>query len=190
VTGTGALQVTATSPACMPSASEVRSLRVTPRQGTPGTSVRIEGKLDPRFADCPLVLLLSGARFGGNTTVGPGGSISWRRTISSQANRGTSTVTLATIDGRTLAKTSFEILPGPKSGWLPWLLFAIAVLLLAALGAVAIGSERARRQRQWVRQHVRAEPHSNPGQVRTDPDRDAPPTSTVESAWGAVPRLP
>jgi hypothetical protein len=179
LTGTATLQVTATSPTCMPSASDVRSLRVTPGKGTPGTSVRIEGKLDPRFADCPLVLLLGGARFGADTTVGPDGSVSGRRTISSHANRGTSTVTLATIDGRTLAKTSFEILPGPKSGWLLWLLFAIVVLLLAALGAVAIGSERARRQRRWVRQHVRAEPHSNPGQVRTDPDRDAPPTFTI-----------
>jgi hypothetical protein len=179
VTGTARLQVMATSPDCVPSASDVHGLRVLPRRGAPGTSIRIEGKLDRRFAGCPLVLLLGGARLGGDTTVGPRGSVSGRGTVSSHANRGTSTVTLATIDGRTLAVTSFEILPGSKSGWLLWLLLAIAALLLAALGAAAIGSERARRQRRWVRQHVRAEPHSHPGQVSTDPDRDAPPTFTV-----------
>jgi hypothetical protein len=179
VTGTAKLQVTATSPNCMPSASDVRGLRVTPRKGTPGTSVRIQGKLDRRFAACPLVLLLGGARLGGGTTVGPDGSVSGRGTVSSHANRGISTVTLTTIGGRTLAATSFEILTKPGRSPLLWLLLAIAALLLAALAAAATGRERARRQRRWVRQHVRAEPHPNPGQVSTDPDRDAPPTFTV-----------
>ncbi|HEX9359030.1 MAG TPA: hypothetical protein VF933_35135, partial [Streptosporangiaceae bacterium] len=60
-----------------------------------------------------------------------------------------------------------------------WLLLAIAALLLTAAAVAAIGRERARRQRRWVRQHVRAEPHSHPGQVSADPDREARPTLTV-----------
>src|SRR6266545_1435182 len=179
VTGTAKLQATATSPNCMPSANDIRGLQVTPHKATPGTSVRIEGKLDRRFAACPLVLLLGGARLGGDTTGGPDGSVSGRGTVASHASPGTSTARLTTIDGRTLATTSFEILTKPSRSPLLWLLLAIAALLLTAAAVAAIGRERARRQRRWVRQHVRAEPHSHPGQVSADPDREARPTLTV-----------
>ena len=139
-----------------------------------GTSVRIGGKVDRRFAACRLVLLLDGVRFGAGTTVGVDGSISGSGTVSGPANRRSSTVTLATVDGRAVAASSFDftsVTGSPRPPWPTWLLFAIAILVL---GAAAGLRERERQQRRWVQQHVRTEAHSSPGQAHAEPDTDAP----------------
>jgi hypothetical protein len=164
----------------MPTDRDVRFMQLTPRRGPSGTAVRIEARLDPRFAACHLMLLLGGARLaGGDITVAPDGSVSGRGTVVRGAVGDTSTVSLTTSDGRPLATRSFDILSDSGSGWLLWLLFAIALLLPTAVGAATARRERNRRQRRWAAQHVRTEAHPHPGGTRTDPDYDSPPTFTV-----------
>src|SRR5262249_44532600 len=94
---------------CLPAARQVRNLRVAPRTGPPGTVVRVTAMLNRRFAGCPLALLLAGARFGGDRTVGPGGRFADRAAVPGDAKPGRATVALARSDGRILATTSFEI---------------------------------------------------------------------------------
>jgi hypothetical protein len=181
VTGTASLSVRTPAPrGCMPTERDVRNMQLTPRRGPSGTAVRIEAKLDPRFAACRLMLLPGGIRLaGGDAIVGPDGSLSARGTAFRSADRKTSTVALATADGQTLATRSFDILSDSGSGWLLWLLFAIALLLPTAVGAAAARRERNRRQRRWVAQHVRAEAQPHPGRTRTDPEPDSPPSIAV-----------
>ena len=183
VTGTASLSVTnVTPPGCMATERDVRSMQLTPRRGPSGTAVRIEAKLDPRFAACHLMLLLGGVRLaGGDAIVGPDGRVSGRGTVvrSAGGDTGTSTFSLTTLDGRPLATRPFDILSDSGSGWLLWLLFAIALLLPSAVGAATARRERNRRQRRWVAQHVRTEAHSEPSRAHTDPDPDSPPSIAV-----------
>jgi len=147
--------------------------------------VRITAKLNRAFAGCPLALLLGGSRFGGDTTVGRNGSVSDRRAVPNDAKPGHTRVALARTDGRTLATTSFAVLPKPSLAALPHrerlfrLLLAGAVLLLTGLAGAAVTGERARRQRRWVGQHVRVEPNSRPGHMTADLDPNAKPTLAI-----------
>src|SRR6266581_8013910 len=172
-------------PHCPPAARQIRGLRVAPRRGPPGTLVRITAKLNRAFAGCPLALLLGGSRFGGDTTVGRNGSVSDRRAVPNDAKPGHTRVALARTDGRTLATTSFAVLPKPSLAALPHrerlfrLLLAGAVLLLTGLAGAAVTGERARRQRRWVGQHVRVEPNSRPGHMTADLDPNAKPTLAI-----------
>jgi hypothetical protein len=178
VTGKARLQVTTTPSNCAPSARDVRDLQVTPGKGTPGTQVHITARLDRKFANCPQRIILDGSGSGVDTTVGPDGSISVRRSVPDDAKPGITTVRLATTDGRTLAQASFQIIPKPRPSWLRWLLFAIAALLLLVLAVLAILAERERRRR-WARQHVRAEPHPSSDDVTVDQDPKSAPTFSV-----------
>jgi plastocyanin len=170
---------------CLPAARQVRHLRVAPRSGPPGTVVRVTAMLNRRFVGCPLALLLAGARFGGDRTVGRGGRFADHAAVPGDTKPGRITVALARSDGRIVATTSFEIgrrppvVPVPN--WkrlLPWLL-AGAALLLTGLAVAAGKGTRARRQRRWVRQHVRVEPDSHPGHVTVERDHGAAPTLSV-----------
>src|SRR5262249_20610414 len=170
---------------CLPAVRQVRNLRVAPRTGPPGTVVRVTAMLNRRFAGCPLALLLAGARFGGDRTVGPGGRFADRAAVPGDAKPGRATVALARSDGRILATTSFEIGRSspvvPVPNWkrlLPWLLAGAALLLTGLAGAAGKGT-RARRQRRWVRQHVRVEPDSPSGHVTVERDHGAAPTLSV-----------
>jgi hypothetical protein len=87
-------------------------------------------------------------------------------------------------DGGVLATTAFEVTPKPPATPrllqpLLALLAAGGALLLSVLGAKAVSSERARRQRRWVHKHVRFAPDSSPGHISAALDPDAPPPLTV-----------
>jgi hypothetical protein len=172
-------------PHCLPAARQVRNLRVAPRSGPPATVVRVTAMLNRRFAGCPLALLLAGARFGGDRTVGRDGRFADRAAVPDNAKPGRITVALARSDGRILATTSFEIghsspvVPVPnRKRLLPWLLAGAALLLTGLAGTAGQGA-RARRQRRWVRQHVRVEPDSHSGHVTVERNHGAAPTLSV-----------
>jgi hypothetical protein len=180
VTGEATLRVTTTPLNCPPSATDVRDLEVTPGKGTPGTQVQITAKINRTFANCPLTIFFGGSRFGGDAIIGPDGNISQRGTVPNDAKPGPTTVRLATTSGRTLATTSFELLlninPAGASPW-QWLLFVIGLLLLLLLAVPALLRERERRQRRWVRDHFRAEPHPSSDDMTTvDQDPESAPS--------------
>jgi hypothetical protein len=177
VTGSASLQATAAYVSCLLSKGNVRSLDVTPGEGVPGSSVRIEGRLDSRFATCPVVLLLGGSGPGRDTSLEADGSTYWDWTVPSDASQGTTTMTLTTIDGQVLVSRQFEVLSGSDARSPLW--FVLAVLVLAALGTAAASAERDRRQRRWVGEHVRTEPHADPGRVSTGRAHDTAPTIGV-----------
>ena len=100
------------------------------------------------------------------------------------AKSGATTLTLARTDGGVLATTAFEVVPKPPPTPrllqpLLGLLVAGGALLLTVLGGKAIASQRARRQRRWVRKHVRVEPDPNPGHISAALDPDTPPPLTM-----------
>lgn len=141
--------------------------------------MHITAQINRRFGTCPITVLLDGSRLGPDTTVGPDGNLSVRRTVPNDAKPGITTVRLATIGGRTLATTSFEVLPRieaavatPAGRGLPWLLFILLLLLVPAL----LG-ERNRRQRRWVHKHFRAEPHPSADDISSlDQDPESEPS--------------
>lgn len=183
VIGKATLHVAAAPPNCTPSASDVRGFQVTPSKAVPGTKLHIMAKISGEFVACPLILRLGGSNLGGDATVGPDGSISEFRTVPDNAKPGTTTVRLATTDGRILAETSFEVLPKieaavvqPAGLGLPWLLLLVLLLVLTVLATLG---ERERRQRRWARQHVRAEPHPSSDEVTVDQDPQSAPTFSL-----------
>jgi hypothetical protein len=141
--------------------------------------VHITAQINRRFGTCPITVLLDGSRLGPDTTVGPDGNLSVRRTVPNDATPGITIVRLATIGGRTLATTSFEVLPRIEAAvvpaedrGLPWLLL---ILLLLTLAVPALLRERNRRQRRWVHKHFRAEPHPSADDVTSlnqDPESE------------------
>ena len=150
--------------------------------------MHITAEINRRFGTCPITVLLDGSHLGPDATVGPDGNLSVRRTVPNDAKPGITTVRLATTSGRTLATTSFEVLPKteaavatPVGRGLPWLLFILLLLLLAV---PALLRERARRQRRWVRHHFRAEPHPSAEDV-TSLDQD--PESAPSFSWRLQP---
>jgi hypothetical protein len=152
----------------VPSATDVRGFEVAPRKAVPGARVQITAQITRRFGACSVSIFLDGSQFGGDATVGPDGNLSVRRTVPNDAKPGSTTVRLATTSGRTLATTSFEVLPKTEAAvvpaedrGLPWLL----LLLLLLLAVPALLGERARRQRRWVHKHFRAEPHPSADDV-------------------------
>ncbi len=182
ITGTASLRVAATSRDCVPTARQVHGLRVTPGKGIPGTFLRITARLGGSFAHCPLALFLGGSPLGSDLTVRPNGSVSARRTVPADARPGRTEVVLAAADGRTVATTSLNVLqsPTPAAWWRReqvWPLSATAALLLAgAAVAASVSGQRARRQRQWVRQHVRVTARASPGHLIAERDPYDPPT--------------
>jgi hypothetical protein len=122
---------------------------------------------------------------GANAIVGQDGNLSVRRTVPSDANPGITTLRLATTGGRTLATTSFEVLPkieaavvAPAGRGLLWLLLVLLLFLVVAVPALL--RERARRQRRWVHHHFRAEPHPSSDDVTTvDQDPESAPSFSV-----------
>jgi hypothetical protein len=155
--------------------TDVRSFEVAPSKATPGAQVRITAQITRRFGDCLVTIFLDGSRFGNDATVGPDGNLSVRRIVPNDAKPGSTIVRLATTSGRTLATTSFEVLPKTEAAvvpaedrGLPWLLLLLLLLLLAA---PALLRERARRQRRWVHKHFRAEPHPSTDDI-TNLDQD------------------
>jgi hypothetical protein len=160
---------------------DVRDLTLTPTDGATGTPVRAEAVLDPDLAGCPVVLLVDGDIADDDTTVQRDGRAVARTTVPEdvpvdESGRRTSTVVLATVDGRTVALASFQVVPDTTT---PWWLLAVALLLLAALAAAVVQAERARRQRRWVHDHVRAEPRAAPAAVHTAALKGARPTHAV-----------
>jgi hypothetical protein len=152
----------------MPSATDVHRLEVTPSTAGLGAQLHITAEINRRFGTCPIAILLDGSHLGPDATVGPNGNLSVRRTVPNDAKPGSTTVRLATTGGRTLATTSFEVLPKTEAAvvpaedrGLPWLL----LLLLLLLAVPALLRERARRQRRWVHKHFRAEPHPSADDV-------------------------
>ncbi len=139
--------------------------------------MHITAKINRRFGTCPITVLLDGSRLGPDATVGPDGNLSVRWTVPNDAKPGITSVRLATTSGRTLATTSFEVLPRteaavvPAGGrGLPWPLLLLLLLVPALLG------ERNRRQRRWVHRHLRAEPHPSADDVTSldqDPESEA-----------------
>jgi len=166
---------------CVPSATDVHRLEVAPDKAAPGAQVHITAEINRRFGTCPITVLLDGSHLGPDAIVGPDGNLSVRRTVPNDAKPGITTVRLATASGRTLATTSFEILP--KTGaavlpagdrGLPWLLL---LLLLLVLAVPALLQERNRRQRRWVHKHLRAEPHPSADDVTSlDQDPESEPS--------------
>ena len=142
----------------------------------------ITAEMNRRFGTCPIAVLLDGSRLGPDATVGPDGTLSVQRTVPNDAKPGTTTVRLAATGGRTLATTSFEVLPKTEAAvvpvedrGLPWFLFILLLLLVPAL----LG-ERNRRQRRWVHKHLRAEPHPDAEDI-TSLDQD--PRSEPSVSW-------
>ena len=144
--------------------------------------MHITAEINRRFGTCPITVLLDGSQLGPDATVGPDGNLSVYRTVPNDAKPGTTTVRLATTSGRTLATTSFEVLPKteaavatPVGRGLLWLL--LVLLLLLALAVPALLRERARRQRRWVHKHFRAEPHPSAEDVTSlDQDPESAPS--------------
>ena len=144
--------------------------------------MQITAQITRRFGDCSVSIFLDGSQFGGDATVGPDGNLSVQRTVPNDAKPGITTVRLATTSGRTLATTSFEVLPKTEAAivpvedrGLPWFLILLLLLLVPAL----LG-ERNRRQRRWVHKHFRAEPHPSAEDV-TSLDQD--PESEPSFSW-------
>jgi hypothetical protein len=142
--------------------------------------VRITAHITRRFGDCSVMIFLDGSQFGGDATVGSDGNLSVRRTVPNDAKPGITIVRLTTTGGRTLATTSFEVLPKteaaavpPAGGGLPWLLLILLLLLLVP----ALLGQRNRRQRRRVHKHFRAEPHpSTDDATSLDQDPDSAPS--------------
>lgn len=183
LTATATLQARVTLVSCMLSRGDAHHLTVTPNRAAAGTPLKITATLNRKFAGCPVATLLGGAQSGGVFKVGPNGGISAQGTIPSNIPPGTTTVKLARADGGIIATLRFAVLakplPHPGHRWLLWLAAAVAALLLLLLAALALSGHRARRQRRWVHQHVRTEPHSRPSQVKADRDTAAAPTISV-----------
>jgi hypothetical protein len=143
--------------------------------------VQITAQMTRRFGDCSVSIFLDGSQFGGDATVGPDGNLSVQRTVPNDAKPGIATVRLTTTSGRTLATTSFEVLPKTEAAvvpaedrGLPWLLF---ILLLLVLAVPALLREWNRRQRRWVYRHFRAEPHPSADDVTSlDQDPESEPS--------------
>jgi hypothetical protein len=172
-----------TSPNCRPAARQLHGLRVAPRAAPPGTSVRITARLGRDFAGCPLAVLLGGSHVG-DTTVRRDGSVSDRSAVPDAVKSGATTLALARTDGGVLATTAFEVTPKPPATprLLPPLLALLAAggaLLFSVLGGKAVASQRARRQRRWVRKHVRFAPDSSTGHISAALDPGTPPPLTV-----------
>jgi len=181
VTGTASLRAAATSRDCVPTVRQVHGLQVTPGKGIPGTFLRITAMLGRSFAHCPLALFLGRSPLGSDLIVRPNGSVSARRTVPADARPGRTEVVLAAADGRTVATMSFNVLqqPTPAAWWQReqvWPLSATAALLLAGAAAASVSGQRARRQRQWVRQHVRVKARAGPGHLIAERDPHDPPT--------------
>jgi hypothetical protein len=170
-------------PGCVPSATDVRGLEVAPRKVAPGARVQITAQITRRFGACSVSIFLDGSQFGGDAAVGPDGNLSVQRTVPNDAKPGITIVRLATTGGRTLATTSFEVLPRTEAAvvpaenrGLPWLLFVLGLLFLL-LVVSALLRERARRQRRWVRHHFRAEPHPSADDLTSlDQDPESEPS--------------
>jgi hypothetical protein len=182
VSGTASMEATSGTPlSCEMRSDDVRDLTLTPTDGATGTPVRAEAVLDPDLAGCPVVLLVDGDIADDATTVQKDGRATARTTVPedvpvNESGQRTSTVVLATVDGRTVALASFEVVPDTTT---PWWLLAVALLLLAALAAAVVQAERARRQRRWVHDHVRSEPRLGPSSVHAAAIRGARPTRAV-----------
>jgi hypothetical protein len=87
-------------------------------------------------------------------------------------------VTVLTISpGRPVGTVPVDAASGGRG--LLSLLFVIGVLLLLVLPMPAFIGQRARHQRRWVRQHLRAEPHPSPAHATVDQDPHGPPTLSV-----------
>jgi hypothetical protein len=178
VTGKATLRVATTAPNCTPSASDVRTLEVTPGKGATRTQLRITGKVNPALANCLLRIFFGGSNLG-DVTVGSDGSVSERRTVPQDTKPGTIPVGLATTGGQVLVERFFQVTaePTPWPPWergLPWLLFILLLLLLAV---PALLRERARRQRRWVHKHFRAEPHPSADDLTSlDQDSESEPS--------------
>jgi hypothetical protein len=145
--------------------------------------VRITARLGRDFAGCPLAVLLGGSHVG-DTTVRRDGSVSDRSAVPDAVKSGATTLALARTDGGVLATTAFEVTPKPPATprLLPPLLALLAAggaLLFSVLGGKAVASQRARRQRRWVRKHVRFAPDSSTGHISAAPDPGTPPPLTV-----------
>jgi hypothetical protein len=180
VTGTASLRAAATSRKCVALAGRFHRLRVAPGKGMPGTSLHVTAKLGRKFAHCPVALFLGGTPLGGDLAVKHNGRVSGLRTVPADAKPGRAQVVLAAADGRAVAMTSFDVLqkPTPVAWWRreqAWPLSATAALLLAGAAAASVSGHRARRQRQWVRRHVRVKTRPSPGHLIAERDpRDAP----------------
>jgi hypothetical protein len=179
VTRTAQLLVS-TNPQCAPSPRDViRKLQVSPRKGPPGTRVHVTARLDKKFAHCPMTFLLGGSRFGG-ATIQPDGSVSLPGTLPKDAKPGVTQIKLWSKDSRLiLGTTAFDVTSvGPWQRIPLWLRAALALLLLAIVLAAVTG-DRSRRQRRWVRHHVRAEPHPSAEDVTADREAEAGPGFSV-----------
>jgi hypothetical protein len=149
--------------------------------------VQITVQITRRFGDCSVKIFLDGSQFGGDATVGPDDNLSVQRTVPNDAKPGITIVRLATTGGRTLATTSFEVLPKTEAAvvpagdrWLPWLLFLLLLLLVVS----ALFQERNRRQRRWVHKHFRAEPHPSTNDISS---LDQDPESEPSFSWRLQP---
>ena len=76
-------------------------------------------------------------------------------------------IAIASLHVTAFTSASFITKKSPSPPWLLFAIGALALLVLAA-GTTTAVSGHARHQRQWVRQHVRAELHSTPGSVTLD----------------------
>jgi hypothetical protein len=180
VTRTAQLLVS-TNPQCAPSPRDViRKLQVSPRKGPPGTRVHVTARLDKKFAHCPMTFLLGGSRFGG-ATIQPDGSVSLPGTLPKDAKPGVTQIKLWSKDSRLiLGTTAFDVTSvGPWQRIPLWLRVALALLLLLAIVLAAVTGDRSRRQRRWVRHHVRAEPHPSAEDVTADREAEAGPGFSV-----------
>ena len=180
VTRTAELLVT-TNPRCTPSSRDVIGrLQVSPRKGPPGTRVHIAARLNKKFAHCPMAFLLGGSRFGG-AIVQPDGGVSAQGVPPKDAKPGVTRITLqATASRQILGATTFDVTRVGLWQRIPlWLKIALAVLLLLALAPAAVTGDRSRRQRRWVRHHVRAEARPSPESVTAARDAEAGPGFSV-----------
>jgi len=182
VIGTASMEATAGSRlSCEMRSADVRDLTLTPPDGVTGTPVRAEAVLDPALAGCPVVLLVDGELADDGTTVQQDGRAIADTTISGDgpldaAGPRTSTVVLATVDGRALAVASFPVQDAGSPGWV----LAVVLILLALLALAVLQALRSRRQRRWVGEHVNTEPHVGGFRVNTTAaDPDAAPSPAV-----------
>jgi hypothetical protein len=174
VTGSASLSVNRALSSCLISPRDVRSITTATQDGETGTSVRVDGAIDPAFAACPVVVLLDGAPLGSATAVGADGRVSAAAVVPVDADR-SGVAEIVTIDGTRLATAAYRIPTRADSRTLLWLLFAGLLLVAAA----ALLRARARRQRRWVREHVQLKPILVPARVSAAPDRTSPPSFTV-----------
>lgn len=175
LTGEASLDVRAGPGSCLVSPADLKDLTAAPRPAGGGTaSMQVHATFDPRFATCPVVVLVDDLPIHDVTTIGADGTVVAATTITKNPAGGSGTVEVTAIDGRAIKQVSYTIPVASQAvpTWLLWLLLALALVV----AAMVANSARNRRQRRWVAQHVLVAPAPSQGSVSASRDPDSGPS--------------